>query len=100
MRISPDQLIFYQHGFVKLNATIVTTWGLMLLMCVGSKLITRHLATDLHRSPWQNLLEIIVTGINSQIEGVGLGHPEKYIAFLGTLFLFIAMASLCTIIPN
>ncbi len=100
MRISPDQLIFFQHGFFKLNATIVSTWALMLLMSVGSKLITRNLSTDLHRSPWQNLLEIIVTGIEGQIEAVGLRHPEKYIGFLGTLFLFIAVASLCTIVPD
>ena len=100
MRISPDQLIFFQHGFFKLNATIVITWALMLLMSVGSKLITRNLSTDLHRSPWQNLLEIIVTGIEGQIEAVGLRHPEKYIGFLGTLFLFIAVASLCTIVPD
>ena len=31
MRLSPDELIFWQHGVLKLNATIVFTWGLMLL---------------------------------------------------------------------
>ena len=36
MRLSPDQLIFWQHGFLKLNATIVFTWGLMLVLTVGS----------------------------------------------------------------
>ena len=96
MRLSPDQMIFWQHGFLKLNGTIVFTWGLMLVLAVGSKLITRKLSTDLKRSRWQNLLEIVVTGIEKQIEDVGLRHPEKYIGFLGTLFLFVALASLCT----
>src|SRR6202050_4763996 len=100
MRLSPDQLIFWQHGFLKLNATIAFTWGLMLVLVVGSKLITRKLSTDLTRSRWQNLLEIIVTGIEKQIEDVGLPHPEKYLGFLGTLFLFVALASLCTVIPG
>ena len=100
MRLSPDQMIFWQHGFLKLNATIVFTWGLMLVLAVGSKLITRKLSTDLKRSRWQNLLEIVVTGIEKQIEEVGLHHPEKYIGFLGTLFLFVAAASLCTVIPG
>jgi len=100
MRISPDQLIFWQHGFLKLNATIAFTWGLMLLLAVGSKLITRKLSMDLNRSRWQNLLEILVTGIEKQIEDVGLRNPKKYIAFLGTLFLFVAVASLCTVIPG
>jgi F-type H+-transporting ATPase subunit a len=100
MRLSPDQMIFWQHGFIKLNGTIVFTWGLMLVLAVGSKLITRKLSTDLKRSRWQNLLEIVVTAIEKQIEDVGLSHPKKYIGFLGTLFLFVGTASLFTIVPG
>jgi len=100
MRLSPDQLIFWQHGFIKLNGTIVYTWGLMLVLAVGSKLITRQLSTDLKRARWQNFLEIVVTGIDQQIVAVGLKHPEKYIGFLGTLFLFVALAALATVIPG
>jgi F-type H+-transporting ATPase subunit a len=43
---------------------------------------------------------MVVTGIEKQIEDVGLPHPEKYLGFLGTLFLFVAMAALCTVIPG
>ena len=100
MRLSPDQMIFLQYGFLKLNGTIVFTWGLMLMLAIGSKLITRKLSTELKRSRWQNLLEIVVTGIEKQIEEVGLPHPEKYIGFLGTLFLFVALAALCTVVPG
>lgn len=100
MRLTPDEWIFWQHGFFKLNATIVFTWGLMVVLAVGSKLVTRKLSMDLQRSRWQNLLEIIVTGMMKQIEEVGLKEPHKYIGFLGTLFLFVAMASLCTVIPG
>jgi F-type H+-transporting ATPase subunit a len=100
MRLSADQMIFWQHGFLKLNGTIVFTWALMLILVLGSKLITRRLSTDLTRSRWQNFLEIAVAGMRKQIEEVGLGHPEKYLPFLGTLFLFIAAANLCTVIPG
>ena len=100
MRLSPDDIIFWQYGFFKLNATIVLTWGLMFVLAVGSELITRKLSTGLRRSRWQNFLEIIVTVIEKQIEEVGLRHPEKYIGFLGTLFLFVAAASLGTVIPG
>lgn len=100
MRLSPDQMIFWQHGLFKLNATIVFTWGLMLLLVIGSMLITRRLSKGLKRSRWQNLLEIIVTTLQKQIEDVGLRHPEHYIGFLGTLFLFVASAALGTIIPG
>ncbi len=100
MRLSPDEIIYWQQGFFKLNATLVFTWGLMLVLTVGAKLITRRFTTGHTRSRWQNLLEIVVTGIARQIEEVGLRHPKKYLGFLGTLFLFIAMASLCTVIPG
>ena len=100
MHLTPDSIIFWQQGFVKLNATIVFTWAIMFILAVGAKLITRKLSTDLARTRWQNLLEIIVTSIVKQIEDVGLRHPEKYLSFLGTLFLFVATASLATIIPG
>jgi len=100
MRLSPDELIFWQYGFLKLNGTIVFTWVLMLALVIGSKLVTRNLSTDLKRARWQNLLEIIVTSIEKQIDDVGLRDPQKYISFLGTIFLFIAFANLCTVIPG
>lgn len=100
MHLSPDSIIFWQHGFLKLNATIAYTWGLMLVLVAGSKLITRNLTGDHQRSRWQNLLEIVVTGIQQQIKEVGLRNPRKHLGFLGTLFLFVAAASLCTIIPG
>jgi F-type H+-transporting ATPase subunit a len=100
MHLSPDGIIFWQHGFIKLNATIVFTWALMLVLVGGSKLITRKLRAGTTPSRWQCILEIIVTGINTQIENVGLPRPAKYLGFLGTLFLFIALASLCTVIPG
>jgi F-type H+-transporting ATPase subunit a len=100
MHLSPDQIIFWQHGFFKLNATIVFTWALMLVLAGGSRLVTRKLSTGQERSRWQNLLEILVTGIQKQIAEVGLSEPRKYLGFLGTLFLFVALASICTVIPG
>jgi F-type H+-transporting ATPase subunit a len=100
MRLSPDDMVFWQYGFAKLNGTIVFTWALMFVLSVGSWLVTRRLSTDLRRARWQNLLEIVVTGIEQQIKDVGLRDPQKYMGFLGTLFLFVALASLCTVIPG
>ncbi|MFZ3033723.1 MAG: F0F1 ATP synthase subunit A [Parvibaculum sp.] len=100
MHLSPDEMIFWQYGIVKLNGTIVFTWALMFVLAVGSHLVTRRLSRNLERSRWQNFLEIIVTGIEKQIEEVGLREPRKYIGFLGTMFLFVGLAAICTIIPG
>jgi F-type H+-transporting ATPase subunit a len=100
MHLSPDEIVFWQYGFFKLNATIVFTWGLMLALVIGARLITRKFSLGLERSRWQNLVEIIVCAIMKQIEEIGLPDPAGHLGFLGTLFLFVASASLCTVIPG
>ncbi len=100
MRLSPDEMIFWQYSVFKLNGTIVFTWALMLVLTVGAKLVSRNLATGWERSRWQHVLEIVVSAIENQIEEVGLHDPRTYLGFLGTLFLFVATASLGTIIPG
>lgn len=100
MRLSPDELIWWQYGFLKLNATIATTWVIMLILIIGSKLITRKLTMGAQVSRGQATLEIIVLSIQTQLEEVGLHQPGKYLPFIGTLFLFIASATLLSIVPG
>lgn len=99
MEFSPDEIVFWEHGFINLNLTIVTTWAIMLVLTIAAGLITRNLKKDLQISRWQSLLEIIVININSQIEEIGIDNPKKYIGFIGTLFLFIGTANLFVILP-
>lgn len=100
MHLTSDEVVLWQSGFLKLNLTIVTTWAVMLLLAGGSWLITRRLSTGITISRWQSVLEIIVTMARRQIGEVGLQKPEKYLPFIATLFLFIATANLCTVIPG
>ncbi|MEP7109780.1 MAG: F0F1 ATP synthase subunit A [Ferruginibacter sp.] len=100
MKLSPDQTIFWQHGFITINLTLVTTWAIMLVLIVAARLVTRKLQTDITISRWQCVLEIMVTGINNQIKDIGLKNPKEYIGFIGSLFLFIGTANLCIIFPG
>ena len=100
MRLGPDQWILWQHGIVKLDATIAFTWALMLVLTVAAWLVTRRLSTEHARSRWQNMLEIIVTGIQGQIAEVGVPDPRRVLPFVGTLFLFVAASALGTIVPG
>ena len=100
MNLTSDQEILWQHGVFKLNTTIVTTWVLMAGMALTARLITRRLATEGSVSRWQATLEIIVSGIGKQMADLGLRRPDRYMPFLGTLFLFVALANLCTVIPG
>ena len=99
MRISPDEVILFEYGFAKLNLTIATTWALMLIMVVGSILVTRKLSINTKIPRWQNILEMIVISLKKQIEEVGLEKAEKYLGFLGTLFLYLFSSNLLTILP-
>ncbi len=94
MKLSPDEVVFWQYGFVTINLTLVTTWAIMLVLIIGAKLITRKLRTGLQISRWQCMLEMVVITINDQIKEVGLDNPAKYIGFIGTLFLFIGASNL------
>ncbi len=109
MDLSSDSVILWQYGWTKLNLTIVTTWGLMLLLTVGSWLVTRSMysgSAELsspqtrQRSRMQNVLEIIVITIVEQLQVVGLRPARAYIGFIGTLFLFVAIANLGVIFPG
>lgn len=99
MHLSGDDIVLWHFGLLKLNVTIVMTWLLMLVLAGGSALITRRLSSGIIISRWQSMLEIIVTMARKQIEEIGLQEPEKYLPYLATLFIFIASANLCTVIP-
>jgi len=105
MRISPDQIVFWQYplgdwGVLKLNATILFTWLVMAILVLGSRMITRRLSSGTHMSRWQSLLEVLVEGMQSQIRDMSEREPGKYLPFVGTLFLFIALSNLLIIVPG
>jgi F-type H+-transporting ATPase subunit a len=99
IKLTPDSIVFWQWGFVKLNATIVFTWAVMLLLVIVSILVTRNLSTGRKISRWQNMLETIVSAIRKQIADMTQQKPDQYIAFLGTLFLFISVSNLLAVVP-
>jgi F-type H+-transporting ATPase subunit a len=98
--ISPDAVVFWNWGFVSINATILFTWLVMALMVIGSWLATRNLTSDPEMSRWQNLLEVLVSGMQSQIREISQQSPGPYLAFVGTLFLFITVANVLAIFPG
>jgi F-type H+-transporting ATPase subunit a len=100
MDISPDSFILWEWGFVKLNATIVFTWLVMALLVLISWLVTRGLSADSRIPPGQNLLEVLVETLRNQIEEVGQQNPDRYLPFVGTLFIFIAFSNLLAVVPG
>ncbi|WP_146346930.1 F0F1 ATP synthase subunit A [Phaeobacter marinintestinus] len=100
MNLSPDQVIMFQIWDIPINATIFYTWIVMAVLSVGAILITRNLRPDVPPNRWRTTLEVIVQGIQGQIEEVA-GRPNRQLLYYaGTLFLFVAMSNLMLVIPG
>ena len=100
MDITPDQIVYWQWGVVTLNATIVWTWVIMAVLALGSWVVTRSLSTHGGMGRGQNILEGIVSIIERQIRDVSDQDPKPYLAFVGTLFLFIGLSNVLGIVPG
>jgi F-type H+-transporting ATPase subunit a len=100
MQLSPDQSIVFHIGHWPVNATIVNTWIVMVLLVGISMLVTRNLRADTAPGRWRSALELIVTTIQSQIDEVTRSGARHVLYFSGSLFLFIATSNVLTVIPG
>ncbi|MEM9905295.1 MAG: F0F1 ATP synthase subunit A [Cyanobacteria bacterium P01_D01_bin.44] len=97
--LTPD-LIPIHLGPFTVSATIFFTWLIMLWLVLGAWWITRKLSASTHLSRGQNLLEVLVLGISRQIEEISEQPAEPFLPFIGTLFIFIAVSNVLTILPG
>jgi F-type H+-transporting ATPase subunit a len=98
--LTPDEVVLWDWGWGAINATIVYTWLVVALLGVGSWLITRRLSTGPEISRWQNGLEVVIDYMRGQITEISDQPPGRYLGFVGTLFLFIAVSNTLLIVPG
>lgn len=99
MESSPlTSTVLFHVGPVAITQPVVTTWAIMLVLTLGSWLVTRRLA--LHPDRRQAVLEIVVNGILGQIEDVIRRDARPLLPLLGTLFLFLVVANLSSVLPG
>jgi F-type H+-transporting ATPase subunit a len=100
MELTPDTIVLFQIGRFGVNATIVNTWIIMAVLAGGAALLTRRLKPNVPPDRWRTTLEVIVQTIESQIGEIAKGPTQHILYFSGTLFLFILVANLMTVIPG
>lgn len=100
MQLSPDQTVVFTLGSWPVNATIVNTWVVMVLLVGISLLVTRNLRADKAPGRWRSALELIVTLIQGQIKEVTRTNARNILYFSGTLFLFIAVSNVLSVVPG
>ena len=98
--VSPNVLatVLFRVGSFPISDTVATTWGIMLLLLLGSWLSTRRLS--LEPGPRQVALEGIVSAIQDAIGEVLPEHALRILPFVGTLWIFAVIANLAGVIPG
>lgn len=93
-----DQLIVMHLGPLPISRTVLTTWGLMLVLGVAAFAGTRRL----HHAPgpWQSALEGIVTAIDDAVQSTLPDAPAGLANWIGTLWIFLVAANLAGIVPG
>lgn len=77
---------------------VVTTWGVMAFLTLGSLLATRRLST--RPGPVQAVLELVVETLDHEIEATIPGDPKRFRALIGTLLLFVLCANWSSLVPG
>jgi F-type H+-transporting ATPase subunit a len=88
----------FSVGPFPITQAVLTTWAIMLILVVGSFLLTRQLKQAPDKR--QAALELIVTTMDTQITQTSGAEPAPYRSFIGTLFLFILVANWSSLIPG
>lgn len=88
----------FRLGPLTVTEPVVVTWAIMLVLALGSLLLTRRLA--LHPGSGQAVLELVVETIGAQIRDTMRADPAPYLPLIGTLFLFILTANWSVLLPG
>jgi F-type H+-transporting ATPase subunit a len=87
-----------QLGPVVLAEPVLTTWGIMFALVVGSWIGTRRLSLD--PGPVQVVLEGLLGAADEAIRAVLPAQTARLLPFIATLWLFIMLANLSGLIPG
>ncbi|WP_126444988.1 F0F1 ATP synthase subunit A [Sulfuricystis multivorans] len=94
-----EAVVIFAFGPVHITATVVTTWGMLLVLGVCARLATRDLSTDAP-GMLQTALEGAVLAVENAIEGLVAGRSALLLPFIGTLWLFVGVANLTGLVPG
>lgn len=93
-----EEAIVFTLGPLAITRPVVTTWAVMLALVLLCALITRRLKIEPGR--WQTVLEGVVGAVHATIEDTLPGHGDRLMPFIGTLWVFVAIANLVGILPG
>jgi len=93
-----DHEFSFALGPLVIGASIITTWGIMVVLTVLAWLSTRNL--KMFPSSIQTIVESIVAAIDDAIVAVAPEHGRQIMPFIASLWLFLIVANLVGLIPG
>lgn len=93
-----DRIVMLRIGPLLITSTVVTTWGLMLVLAGVCWLITRRL--KLSPGGWQSVLEAAVLTMQGAIEDIAPGRSTQLLPFIGSLWIYLVFANLIGLVPG
>lgn len=100
MKISPDQYIVWNYGFVNINYTLIFTWIVMGLL-ISVAFLTRHkIKKNKGISKLENFFDVLILTIEEQIKNISDVDFKIIFPIITTIFLFIFTSNLSSLIPN
>lgn len=88
----------FNIGPVEVTNTVITTWGIMVLLTFFSWLLTRSLMQTPGKR--QTVIEAIITTIEHSVSEVAPQQAKALTPFIGTLWIFLVITNLCGLIPG
>lgn len=85
-------------GPVTVSETVLTTWGIMLVLWALSWWSARRLRPQPDR--WQAMLEGVVSTIEAVIAAVLPDHAGRVLPTVATLWIFLVVANLLGVVPG
>jgi F-type H+-transporting ATPase subunit a len=85
-------------GPLRITNTVVVTWAIMLVLGVAAWVATRRLRFA--PGSWQVVIEGAVSAIEDAIRAVLPDHFRQVMPFIATLWIFIVVANLASLIPG
>jgi len=110
-----ESRVVFHLGPVPFTEEVVTTWGIVAVLGLAAYLSTRRLSARLaqragegpaepgaapHSGRREAAVEAVFVLLEDQIRGILQSDPAKILPFIGTLFLFIAVANLPSLLPG
>ena len=85
-------------GPVMLSEPVLTTWGIVFALGIGSWIATRNLRLD--PGPVQVVLEGLLSAADEAVRAVLPADTKRLLPFIATLWVFIIIANLSGLIPG